>query len=191
MTGDQGGTVTRKWIYSSAVAMLALIGAGCADEARQAQDAAERVASTLAEGAEDVRDAAERTATTLQERAEKATRLTTTLSGTTEVPGPGDADGAGTATVNVDVDKTEICYEVAVQRVDRPTAMHIHQAEAGKSGDIVVTLNTPTATDTTTTGCTNAPAATISRITATPGDFYVNVHTDKYPQGAVRGQLSQ
>jgi hypothetical protein len=175
----------------SALATLALIATGCADEAQQARDAAERVATTLAEGAEDVRDAAERTATTVEQRAEQATRLRATLSGASEAPATGDPDATGTATLNVDVNATRICYEVSVQKIDRPVGMHIHQGEVGESGPIVVPLTTPSGTDMTTTGCANAEASLVSRITATPGDFYVNVHTDTYPQGAVRGQLSQ
>ncbi len=139
------------------------------------------------EAEETVRDAA----TTVASRLEGATRLTATLTGAAEAPTPGDPDGAGTATVNIDVSKTEVCYEVAVQRIDRPTAMHIHEGAVGTAGGIVVPLTTPRATDTTTTGCANADAALIGRIAARPGDFYVNVHTDTYPQGAVRGQLSQ
>lgn len=136
-------------------------------------------------------DTARQVATTVAERAERATRLNATLTGSTEVPGPGDPDGAGTATVNLDVSKREVCYEVSAQKIDRPVGMHIHEGERGQSGGIVVPLTTPTATETTTTGCTNVDAALIGRMAATPGNFYVNVHSDAYPQGAVRGQLSQ
>ena len=129
-------------------------------------------------------------ATSVANRVENATRLRATLSGPAEVP-PGDPDGTGTATVNVDVTKKEICYEVSVQKIDHPVGMHIHEGGAGKSGDIVLPLTTPTASDTTTTGCANADAALIGRILANPGSFYLNVHTDRYPNGAVRGQLSQ
>ena len=139
------------------------------------------------EAEETVRDAA----TTVASRLEGATRLTAVLTGASEVPTPGDPDATGTATVNIDVSKTEVCYEVAVQKIDRPVGMHIHEGGVGKSGEIVVPLTTPRATDTTTTGCTNADATLIGRIAARPGDFYVNVHTDMYPQGAARGQLSQ
>jgi hypothetical protein len=141
--------------------------------------------------ADEAEDAVRDAATTVQSRLEGATRLKATLIGTAEVPGPGDPDGTGTANVNIDVSKTEVCYEVSVQRIDRPTGMHIHEGEAGKSGGIVVPFTTPRASDTTTTGCTNVDATLLGRLAARPGDFYVNVHTDTHPQGAIRGQLSQ
>lgn len=158
-------------------AALVLATAACGDDAE--------------EEAEDVRREAEQTATSVADRAEQATRFTATLTGAAEVPSRGDPDGTGTATVNIDASKGEVCYEVAVQKLDRPVGMHIHEAEAGRSGPVVVPLTTPTATDTTTTGCTNADRSLLGRIVAQPRDFYVNVHTDTYPQGAVRGQLSQ
>jgi hypothetical protein len=77
-----------------------------------------------------------------------------------------------------------------VQKVDRPVGMHIHEGEPGQSGPVVIPLTTPTASETTTTGCADADRTLLSRIAAQPADFYVNVHTATYPQGAVRGPLS-
>ncbi len=165
----------RKRTLRGAAAIVAVVlgTAGCGDEADRAEDDARR------------------TATSVADRLEGATRLTATLSGASEVPTPGDPDATGRATVNLDVSKTEVCYEVAVQRIDRPVGMHIHQGEAGRAGDVVVPLTTPTASDTTTTGCANVDATLIGRMAANPDNFYVNVHTAAHPQGAVRGQLSR
>ena len=123
--------------------------------------------------------------------AERTTRLSTTLTGAAEVPASGDRDGTGTATVNLDVSAGRVCYEVTVQRIDRPVGMHIHEGETGKSGPIVVPLTTPTGTDRPTSGCVDADGTLIGRMAANPGGFYLNVHTNTYPQGAVRGQLRQ
>ncbi len=163
----------RNMVRAGLVAALVLVMAGCGDEADEAEDTARDTATTVASALENV------------------TRLKATLTGSTEVPGPGDPDGAGTASVNIDVTKRELCYEVSVQRIGRPTGMHIHEGESGKAGDIVVPLTTPTASDTTTKGCSNIDAGLMGRITATPQRFYVNVHSDTHPQGAVRGQLAQ
>jgi hypothetical protein len=149
------------------------------------------LAAACNETAEEAEESARRTATTVAGRLEGATRLTANLDGASEVPTPGDPDGRGTASVNLDVSKGEVCYEVSVQRIDRPTGMHIHEGEAGRSGGVVVPFRTPTAGDSTTTGCANADGALIGRMASNPRNFYVNVHTDAYPQGAVRGQLSQ
>lgn len=153
--------------------VVALAMAGCGDEAEEAEDAAER------------------TATTVAEQVERATRLNATLSGAEEAPTRGDPDGTGNAMVNLDVTEGEVCYEVTVQNIDTPVGMHIHEGERGESGGIVVPLTTPTASDTTTTGCNDVDPTLIARMAANPGNFYVNVHTETYPQGAVRGQLSQ
>ena len=163
---------------------LALVAPACGDDAEEVEQGARDVATTIAQGARQA-------ATTVAGAAEGATRLKATLTGAAEVPGPGDPDGAGTATVNIDVTKREVCYEVTAQKVDSPTAMHIHEGEAGKSGSVVVPLTTPSASDTTTKGCATADATLIGRITANPRNFYVNVHSQAHPQGAVRGQLSQ
>ena len=140
---------------------------------------------------DDAEDAARDVATTIAEAADEATRLDADLTGTAEVPGPGDPDGTGTATVNLDVTGGELCYEVTLQNIDTPTAMHIHDAEAGEAGEVVVTLTTPTATGTTAQECTDIDLPLMGRLAAQPDNFYVNVHTGPYPQGAVRGQLSQ
>lgn len=167
----------RKGMSRAAVlAALALVSAGCGDS----QDEADKA-----------EDAARRTATSAVQGAEATTRLSATLTGAAEAPTPGDPDGAGTASVNLDVTKGQVCYEVTAQKIDRPTGMHIHEGPAGKSGGIVVPLTTPTATDTTTKGCADADRALMGRMAATPGGFYVNVHSAAHPQGAVRGQLSQ
>lgn len=165
--------MSRRSMGACVLVALAMVMVGCGDDGDEVEETLRDVATTVAG------------------RVEGATRLNATLSGAAEVPTAGDPDGTGTAMVNLDVSKREVCYEVAVQKLDRPTAMHIHEGERDKSGGIVVPLTTPTASDTTTTGCASVDAGLISRIAATPGNFYVNVHTQTYPQGAVRGQLSQ
>ena len=165
---------SRRHAVIAATVVLAMAACGDdGDEVQQLEDRARGAVTTVAKGAEGL------------------TRLNATLTGPAEVPGPGDPDGAGTAVVNVDANKGEVCYDISVQKLDQPVAMHIHEGGADKSGPVVINLTTPAASDVTTTGCNKPEATLIARMVAKPADFYVNVHTGPYPQGAVRGQLSQ
>jgi len=115
--------------------------------------------------------------------------LTATLTGPAEVPGPGDADGTGKATITLNPGKGQVCYELSVDKIGTATAAHIHEGGADKAGPPIVMLTAPA----------NGPAkdcATLGRekimdIIKNPANYYVNVHNEEYPNGAVRGQLGK
>lgn len=111
----------------------------------------------------------------------------TGLTGAAEVPGPGDRDGSGTARITADAATNQICYELTVQAIDAPTAAHVHRGAVGVAGPPVVTLDPPTRGS--SRGCYNVARELAAAIIANPAGFYVNVHNDRHPQGAVRGQL--
>lgn len=115
--------------------------------------------------------------------------LTATLSGAEEVPGPGDEDGSGAATFRLNPGQEEICYDLMVEGIEAPTAAHIHRGTSGSAGGPVVTLEAPA--DGASTGCVDAERDLIVEIIQDPASFYVNVHNDEFPAGAVRGQLSK
>ena len=115
------------------------------------------------------------------------------LFGENEVPGPGDEDGYGVTLVSIDPATAAICYEVAVANITLPAAaMHIHQGDAGVAGDVVV----PFATVPDASGMASECFYLFDRmelfneIVTEPARFYVNVHTEDFPDGAVRGQLA-
>jgi hypothetical protein len=170
----------RKHMWGTvAIAAAVLVTGACGDD--------DDDEGTLERAEEEAREVA----TTVEKRAEAASRLKATLTGASEVPTPGDPDGTGTATVNLDASKGQVCFDVSVQNIDRPVGMHIHEGEVGKAGPVVVPLPTPTTTGTPATGCVDADNSLIGRIAANPDDFYLNVHTQPFPNGAVRGQLTQ
>jgi hypothetical protein len=111
--------------------------------------------------------------------------LYVSLSGTAEVPGPGDPDGTGSAAVSINSSDGTVCYRIDVQGIGEPTAAHIHSGGATESGPPVVTLDIASGLS----GCAQADAATIQGIQANPSNYYVNVHTQEFGGGAVRGQL--
>ena len=102
----------------------------------------------------------------------------------------GDLDGSGTASVTVP-SAGRICFSIVVQGIGAPTLAHIHRAQAGQNGPIVVPLVPPsTGNPGTSSGCVSGiAAALLTAIRNMPGEFYVNVHNAAFPLGAVRGQL--
>lgn len=114
------------------------------------------------------------------------------LAAASEVPGPGDADAAGHATFRLNQGRHRICYRIEVTGLTLPaTAAHIHAGAAGASGDIVVTLTAPDETGVSAGCVTDLERSLIKAMRKHPADFYVNVHTSDFTDGAVRGQLSK
>ncbi len=114
------------------------------------------------------------------------TVLQTELSGEEEVPGPGDPDGSGSATVIV-IPPDTICYTLTAEGIEPATAAHIHQAPPGEAGPVVLPLEAPTSG--VSGGCTEADPELVSNLQENPDEYYVNVHNEEYPEGAIRGQL--
>lgn len=112
--------------------------------------------------------------------------LSASLSGPAEVP-EGDPDGTGSAALTLDPATGEVCFQITVENIEPATAAHIHEGEAGTAGDIVIGLEPPT--EGSVDGCVTGDRAVVERIIADPARFYVNVHNEEFPDGAVRGQL--
>ncbi len=122
-----------------------------------------------------------------QQRAPRA-RLYASMTGVQEVPGPGDANATGTAELRVDAQAGQICWMLNVRGGDTATAAHIHRGAAGVAGPPVVTLTTPDASG-HSEGCAAIEEALATQLVFRPFDFYVNVHTERFPRGIARGQL--
>jgi hypothetical protein len=118
--------------------------------------------------------------------------LTADLTAEAEVPNPGPPGATGSALIVIDDETNEVCFELAIDGLpqgDTVLMAHIHTGAAGVAGGVVVPLFTepPTAE---MTGCVQGvDPATIAAITADPAGHYVNIHSEQYPEGAVRGQL--
>ena len=115
--------------------------------------------------------------------------LVASATGAEEVPGPGDPDGAGEGSFTVDAATGELCYLVAADDVAAPVGMHIHEAPRGAAGPVVVALD-PARVDADTETCVTVELALAADILANPGEYYLNIHTPEFPDGAVRGQLA-
>ena len=135
---------------------------------------------------------ARRTEGTLAAQQLAETPFIAQLTGANEVPA-GDPDGAGTATVSfgqLDTDTYEVCWDIVYTGIATPTGAHIHAGAAGQSNPTPL-IGFPNPTPDAFSGCTEAPATDVEPILANPANFYVNVHTGEFPNGAIRGQLAK
>ena len=122
---------------------------------------------------------------TLPASAAPLATLEANMTGEQEVPGPGDANGRGDAVIKVF--RARVCYTLEVKQIAPTTAAHIHVGFRGEAGPIVVPLNPPT--DGSSSACVEIPRALSLELREHPARYYVNVHNNPFPDGAIRGQL--
>ena len=138
-------------------------------------------------------------------QAQEGQTFSASLSGKDEVP-PTESNSTGTAKFQVNENSSQISYWVNVTGIKKINQAHIHNGTEGQNGDIVVTLTK----NKSAKGNESPPNIGFSgNITKddlqgplkgkeisdlvklmSDGGAYANVHTDKYPKGAIRGQIS-
>jgi CHRD domain len=117
--------------------------------------------------------------------ATKKTITVKNMTGAQEVP-KGSPTGKGNARISLDSKKGQVCFALAWSKIDTVTASHIHKAPKGKAGPILVAFFAGAPKH---SGCVSASKSVVAAIIKSPGAYYVNIHTKKYPAGAIRGQL--
>jgi CHRD domain/PEP-CTERM motif len=111
--------------------------------------------------------------------------FTVPLLGSNEVPsGSGDPDGFGTATLMIDDVALTIDWNISVSNLDTVILDHIHSGAAGTNGPVVVDFSGQL----TGSGLADPDLAAVL---ANPTLFYVNVHTNIFTGGAIRGQVPE
>jgi len=118
-------------------------------------------------------------------------RFTAALTGENEAPGPGDPDGLGIALVTINPATGLVCINVDAEGIDPIVAYHIHEAPEGMPGPVRVNFEVPPGnTEIDLATCTESTPEQAQAIVANPAGFYVNLHTEPFPDGAIRGQLT-
>jgi hypothetical protein len=112
-------------------------------------------------------------------------KLKADLKASEEVP-PTDSSGAGTADVTLDTDANKVSWKVTYENLTGDaTAAHFH-------GPAKVGANAPPAVDISgniNEGSADVTADQLQMIRE--GNTYINIHTEKYPDGEIRGQVLQ
>ncbi|MGB8189993.1 MAG: CHRD domain-containing protein, partial [Nitrososphaeraceae archaeon] len=138
-------------------------------------------------------------------QAQEGQTFSASLSGKDEVP-PTESNSTGTAKFQVDENSSQVSYWVNVTGIKKINQAHIHNGTEGQNGDIVVTLTknksakgndgppnigfSGNITKDDLQGPLKNKELTDLVSLMSDGNAYVNVHTDKYPDGAIRGQIS-
>ncbi|MFV0126724.1 CHRD domain-containing protein [Streptomyces sp. HMX112] len=125
----------------------------------------------------------------------KGGKILALASGLQEVPNgddkpEGDIDGVGIAFLHPR--GRDVGYSLVWTNITAPVAAHVHEGGFGKNGDVRVPLLTTPVPDTVfaVSGTVrHQDARLLKRLAARPGHFYANLHTEEFPDGAVRGQL--
>lgn len=111
--------------------------------------------------------------------------------GEAEVPGPGDPEAVGFAFLLSTDRPDEFCSFLGVFDLDPPaTAAHVHEGGVDEAGPPVIDLPVPAGPAPFAVGCEQGlDPALVADVMAGDGSYYVNVHNETFPDGAIRGQL--
>lgn len=96
-----------------------------------------------------------------------------------------DASGGFSAEINLEAGT--LCYFLEVDGLENVTAAHIHKGAKGKNGPPVVVLEVMEGDSDDV--CVEVEAGVLNDIVENEDGYYVNVHTQSHPAGAIRGQL--
>ena len=116
------------------------------------------------------------------------TALSVALTGEAETPA-GDPVATGEATARLRAGQGQVCYQISGTNLPTAVAAHIHRGAAGVAGPVVIPLQTPNAAG-KSSGCAPAVRSVVAAILKAPASYYVNVHTEEFAGGAIRGQLA-
>ena len=96
-----------------------------------------------------------------------------------------DEEAGGDFSGFVDTEAGTLCYYLETYGLDTVTAAHLHKGKDGQNGDPVVVLEANADDEV----CVEVEAGLLADIARREKDYYVNVHTEAFPAGAIRGQL--
>jgi hypothetical protein len=115
----------------------------------------------------------------------KVTVVSGRLSAALVVPKKGPAQAVGTVVIRLDPKAQKACWKLTLSGVAGALSAHVHFGKAKQLGPVVIPLGDRYAPK----GCVLVPVRSLDAVAKAPGSYYVDVHTTKYLDGAVRGPL--
>jgi hypothetical protein len=115
----------------------------------------------------------------------KVTVVSGRLSAALVVPKKGPANAAGTVVIRLDPKAGKACWKLTLTGVVGALSAHVHFGTTKQLGPVVIPLGDRFAPK----GCVLVPLRSLQAVAKKPGSYYVDVHTKKYLDGAVRGPL--
>ncbi len=112
--------------------------------------------------------------------------LSANLVGAAETP-PNTLPATGMFIARVNPATGQLCYTLTSKNLPSLTMAHIHIGAMGVAGPPAVMLSP----DVPQESCMAIDMALATKLIEHPGDYYVNIHTQAYPKGAIRGQLTK
>ena len=140
---------------------------------------------------------------TNQVNAQQQNGYVTTLNGKNEVPSHADVTATGISGFIVNSGNSKVWYQIEAEGLNGVTQAHIHSGKVGENGPVVATLlkgNKDTVNGVLVQGSITADklegplkGKSISDLINLFDDAsaYVNVHTETFPDGEIRGQISK
>ena len=112
------------------------------------------------------------------------------MSGDQVVPGPGDPDGSCSGTIPIDSRINRICWNVQTKDLQLPlSGALIRVGAAGDEGPEEYRLFPDTFVE-NPSGCRTEPGSEIRDLLQNSRDFYLEIYSADFDEGAIRGQLS-
>ncbi len=134
------------------------------------------------------------------EESDPTETFTAVLLGSESFPDPVTTNATGTARFELSQDGQQLAFELTVSDIEDAFAAHIHLGARGEAGEIAVFLYVGDAVTLTgvlaqgtisDTEVVSSAASSLAELLELirSGGTYVNVHTNAYPNGEIRGQI--
>ena len=87
------------------------------------------------------------------------------------------------------LERTSIRFDIRAPGLEQVIATHIHHGEAGVNGPMLWEINSGYRGDSIQGVAREIPPGVIALVASEPSEYYLKLHSLKFPGGAIRGQL--